>query len=334
MEKLNISGMSVEIEAEEIDINLIDLDPDNPRLGYWKDVQDRGEFSQKEICTALIFQDDEGVRQLKLNIEVSGGIINAIWVIRKGKKYLAIDGNTRLFIYRELNRKYPDRDCYKRIKCRILPENTEDKVIEFIRLNEHLRGINEWEVYVRAKTLYSLYDKRGYTLEELQSKTKLTQSQILKWIDAYKNMNEQFMTKYGDQQDAHRKFSYFVEFENPKIKNGLTQLGLSINDFCKWVGEGEIKRAQDVRDLKKILENDNAREQLLKKGYAYAVEQLSCSYPGFRSKLFESIENVIEDLKNMPRFEEQEIIDEDSPTRRSLLKELYNELHKLVENFK
>lgn len=339
MEKIkmidNIGGVHIETEQGEISLDLIDLDPNNPRLGYWKDIQNiTGNVSQKELNYALQCEEEEGIRQLKLNIEISEGIMHPIWVVKTKNRYLAIDGNTRLSIYRDLSKKYPAKECFKKIKCKILPENTEEKVIEFIRLNEHLRGVNDWEVYVRAKMLYTLYDKRGYCYEELQSKTKLSQSQIAKLIEAYKNMNEQFMPKYGDQPDSHRKFSYFVEYEKPKIKNGMAELGLSIKDFCKWVGDGEIRKAQDVRDLIKILGNKQAREELVKKGYAYAFEQLTSSCPSLRSELFESVENVIEGLRGMHRSEEQEIIEEVNPTRKELLKTLYNELRKFTKHFK
>lgn len=327
----NIAGIPKEIEMDDIDLDLIDLDPDNPRLGYWKDIQEKDKFSQKEISSALVFEDEEGIRKLRLNIEVNEGIINPIWVIRVGERYLAIDGNTRIQIYRDLRRKYPQKPGYKSIKCRILPESTDEKAVEFIRLNEHLRGVNDWEVYVRAKMLYTLYYKRGYSYEELQNKTKLAQNQIIRWMEAYKNMNEQFLPQYGEQPDSLRKFSYFVEFENPKIKQGIDKLNLGVKDFCKWVGEGQIRRAQDVRDLKKILDSEKSKKQLVEKGYSYAVEELATVRPGFRSKLFDSIEEVISGLKNMTRLEEEEIQEEDTSARRNLLKELHKELSKIIK---
>lgn len=329
--KFNIAGVPKEIEMEEVSINQIDLDPENPRLGYWQDLQVSEGFSQPEISSALIFEDEEGIRKLKLNIEVNEGILNPIWVMKKNKRYLAIDGNTRLQIYRDLNKKYPEKECYKKIKCRILPEKTEPKIIEFIRLNEHLRGVNDWEVYVRAKMLYMLFYKRGYDYQELQNKTKLMQNQIERWINAYKNMNEQFLPKYGDQPDALRKFSYFVEYENAKIKTGMQKCKLGIKNFCEWVGGGEIKRAQDVRDIRKIFEDENAKAALIEKGYTYAVQELSNVRPGFRSKLFDSIEDVIEGLRNMTRVEEEEMREEKSPARRNVLKELHKQVSDIVK---
>jgi hypothetical protein len=69
--------------------------------------------------------------------------------------------------------------------------------------------------------------------------------------------------------------------------------GLTKNHFCDWVGTGQIKRAQDVRNLKEIFDDKKSTEVLKTKGYKFAIEQLSKTNPRFSSKLFESIEDVI-----------------------------------------
>ncbi|MBU1102477.1 hypothetical protein KJ853_02360, partial [Patescibacteria group bacterium] len=216
----------------------------------------------------------------------------------------------------------------------ILPQNTNDREKNFIRLLQHLRGANDWEVYERARMLYILWGKKGYTEEELQSQTKLSKNEIRKWKIAYENMTNQFLPEYGSQADALNKFSYFVEYENPKIKQGMEDVGLSIKDFCKWIGTGEIKRAQDVRNLRKIFENEKAKEMIVQCGYRCAIDELSVARPGFSSRLFEAVEEVIEGLKNMHRFEEEEIIEGENPQRRKLLKNLHCALDKLVKQFK
>lgn len=332
--KFNIAGVPKEIELEDINIDKIDLDPENPRIGYWTDNQVKETFSQDEIAFALREHSDD-IRRLRLSIEANEGAIEPIWVCRINNRFLVIDGNTRIEIYKDLSKKYPQKEVYKKIKCRILSKGTNDRIKNFIRLIAHLRGINDWEVYERARMLYILWEMKGYTEEELQSTTKLSINQIKKWIEAYKNMTEQFLPEYGEQSDALSKFSYFVEYENPKIKQGMQEQGLTIRDFCKWVGKGEIKRAQDVRNLRQIFDHKRVRKVLAEKGYEYAFEQLSIVRPRFESKLFEYIEEVIEELKNMTRLEEEEIIeDEKAQHKRILLRNLCSELEKIIKRFK
>ncbi|MBS3155598.1 hypothetical protein J4404_03835 [Candidatus Woesearchaeota archaeon] len=288
--KIPIAGEMIEVLRDDLDIDKINLDPENPRIGYWSDSQIKKEFSQDEIAFALREKSDD-VNRLKLSIEIHEGIMNPIWIYKKDEKFLVIDGNTRLEIFKDLRRKYPNKDNYRKIPCEILPENVGEKVKNFIRLMQHLRGVNDWEVYERARMLYILWD-------------------------------------------ALSKFSYFVEYENPKIKQNMEENKLSMKDFCKWVGLSEIKRAQDVRNIKRIFEDKKTTEILVRRGYKCAIEELSVVKPEISSKLFEAIEEVLDGLKEMTRMEEEEIIDGDSPQKRILIKNLFLELEKMTNKFK
>lgn len=328
-----IAGNKIKVTRTELDINDIELDPDNPRIGYWTDNQLKENFTQNEISFALREKTDE-VNRLKYNIEVHEGIANPIWVFPISKnKYKVIDGNTRLEIYRELNKKYPNKDCYKKIPSEVLPKDIDERCKDFIRLLHHLRGVNNWEVYERARMLYLLWDKRGYTEEDLKAQTKLSINDIRKWIAAYRNMSEQFLPEYGNNPDALNKFSYFVEYENPKIKQGMADVNLTITDFCKWVGLGEIERAMDVRNLQKIFENEKIKETLATKGYSYALQELNIFKPGLTSKLFQEIEDILYRLKSMTREEEEEIVEGDMQEKKKLIKDLHKELGKIVRRF-
>ena len=325
---LPIAGLTQEVEIGELDVDSLILDKDNPRIGFfidsWKEI--REDFSQEQLANALE-ENIENIERLKINIESNKGITVPIWVCKSGKNYIVIDGNTRVMIYRELKKKHPE--IYKKIKAYILPENTTDKTKNFIRLLFHLRGSNNWEVYERARAIYNLWMK-GDTEEDLASKTKLSISQIKRWREAYQNMTEQFLSKYGEEPDSLSKFSYFIEYENPKIKDGMEISGLTIGDFSDWVGKNEIRKAQDVRNLKIIFNDKEATKLLVKKGYAAAIERLKFTHPETGSELFESIEEVITGLRDMSRLEEEEIIKGESPSKRDLIKELHKELEKIV----
>lgn len=315
-----IAGKQIKAMLTELDINDIELDPENPRIGYWSDNKIDNNYSQKEIAFAIREKSNE-VNRLMYNIEVQEGITNPIWVYPiQNNKFRVIDGNTRLEIYRDLNEKYPQKECYRKIPAEILPSDIDDKSKDFIRLLNHLRGVNNWEVYERARILYTLWEKRNYTEEDLKAQTKLSINDIRKWIAAYQNMTEQFLPKYSDNPDALNKFSYFVEYENPKIKQGMLDTGLKINNFCDWVGKGEIERAQDVRKLQKIFDNEELKKIITKKGYGIAIQELNIAKPALASKLFEEIEDVTYRLRNMTREEEAEIIEDEVKVKEKVNK--------------
>jgi hypothetical protein len=338
MEKIKleipIAGVPEEVEIKEIEIDKLVLDEENPRIGYWRDniMRVTDAASQGDLEIALKSGNYEDYNRLKRSIETSEGAMEEIWAypIEDGK-YKIIDGNTRVLIYKDLRDKYPQKDSYKKIRCKVLPPDITEKSINFIRLIAHLRGVNDWQAYERARMLYILWYHRGYTEEELQSTTKLSLNDIRRWREAYKNMNEQFLPNYSHKPDALLKFSYFVEFENKKIKDGMKRCGLTTKDFCDWVGNDEISRAQDVRDLRKMFENDDIARILKEEGFQAAKYELSMSIPAYASRLFEHIEKCIIGLKRMSRDEEQSILSGEEPKKKEKIMELNEELLKFVK---
>lgn len=331
--EIPIAGVPEEVEITDIEIDKLVLDNENPRIGYCLDnimrVSDTP--SQSDLELALKEVNYEEYNNLKRTIEVNEGILGEIWVYPIGdEKYKIIDGNTRVLIYKDLREKYPHKDIYKKIRCRVLPPDIDERAITFIRLITHLRGINDWQAYERARILYLLW-KEGYTEEELQNTTKLSLNDIRRWREAYKNMSEQFLPNYSDKPDALLKFSYFVEFENKRVKDGMKRYGLTVRDFCDWVGNEEITRAQDVRDLRTVFENDDIARILKEEGFQAAKDELSMSIPAYSSRLFEHIERCIDGLRRMSREEEQSIISGEESKKREKIIELHEELSKFVE---
>jgi len=328
-----IAGVPEEIEIADLPIDDIILDEENPRIGYWRDniLRITDSTNQKDLMIAIKGGNLDEYNRLKRSIEAGGGATEMIWVVKKDKKFLCIDGNTRVIIYHDLKDKYPKTEKYNTIKARILPQSIDEKAKNFIRLIAHLRAQNDWQAYERARMLYILWYQKGYTEEELQNTTKLSLTDIKRWREAYKTMNEQFLPKFGNKSDALLKFSYFVEFENKAIKDGMKKNGLDVTNFCDWVGNDEITRAQDVRDLRKIFENEDTTEILVKQGFQAAKEELGLSVPAYSSRLFEHVEKCIVGFKKMPREEERSIVTGDDLAKQEQIIKLFNELYGLVE---
>ena len=334
--EIPIAGISEKVEIREIEIDRLILDEENPRLGYWRDniMRVTDITSQGDLEIALrAGLSDEYIR-LRRSIEVNEGIMKEIWVYPiDTEKYKIIDGNTRLLIYQDLREKYPHKSIYQKIRCKVVPSNITEEGINFIRLISHLRGENEWQTYDRARILYILWQK-GATEEELKNKTKLKLGEIRKWRKAYENMTEQFLPNYSQIPNPFLKFSYFVEFENKKIKNGMRKNKLTVKDFCDWVGNEEITRAQDVRDLPKIFENEDIAKILKEEGFQEARYELSLNIPAYGSRLFEHIEKCIVGLKKMTREEEESILGGEELAKKAKIEELYEELAKFMEMLK
>ena len=71
-------------------------------------------------------------------------------------------------------------------------------------------------------------------------------------------------------------------------------------DFCDWVGEGKIRRGEDIRKLSLVLKDEQSREALISDNFQAALNQLEQKNPAVKSKLFEKIEDVIDGLESLP----------------------------------
>jgi len=321
---INLAGEPIQVKEEEVDISLIELDPDNPRIGLQRDSALK-DLTQTKIQYILAFKNSEAYRKLKESIEINHAIIYPIWIAPSGdNKYVVIEGNTRLVIYRDLAEKYSTERTYKKILSIILPNTVKPNQINFVRLEAHLRGTTDWDAYEKARYLYKLYYDEGLPISQLERLTKLTYDDIDNSIKAFKDMEQFYMPTYGKEDTSSPfKFSYFVEYEkNKKLKNLMETSGKNVEDFCEWVGKGKISRAQDVRDLPSIFSFESSREAFIKDGYEEAMEKLEVVRPQKASRVFQNIERTIQDLRELSSFEMSEMREGLQQEKKRMLEEL------------
>lgn len=328
---VNLDGISTEINRSKIPLSKLILDIENPRIQYFLDTRLNDNINQEKIKFALSEGNDQ-YEKLKEHIESNKGIYEPIWVVPENDFYKVIEGNTRAFIYEELAEKYANDDNWKTIPSYILPHKIDRKQINFIRLEKHLFGQTPWSAYEKARELYRLHDKEDYSLKRLEQLTKLRASEIQNNIQAYKDMEDQYLKKYN--KPAERlKFSYFVEFRKNKELKKLVKKGLlSLFDFCDWVGEGKFRRGEDIRRLPLVLKDEQAKQELIDDNFQAALDQLEQKNPAAKSKLYEKIEDVINGIERIHLSELNEIKDGMQPGKVDSLVRLYDSVTKILKN--
>lgn len=194
---VNLEGNSVLVESKKVAIDSLTLDGQNPRIGLYTDSQLKASFSDDEIRHAIVNRSPDAYTKLRDSIEINQGIINPIWIApMQHGKYLVIEGNTRVLIYRELAEKYPANELWRTVPANILPVGISDSQINFIRLEAHLRGVTEWDAYERARYLYILSEKDGYSVTRLDQLTRLGRSEIETEIRAFRDMSEVYNARF------------------------------------------------------------------------------------------------------------------------------------------
>src|SRR6266498_4034677 len=140
-----IDGKSVKLQHDQVKLDLLELDQENPRIGMFKDNQPKPSLTLAEIQYAIKAKSPESYEKLKEAIQYNKGIIQPIWLepLESGK-YRVIEGNTRALIYQELAKTEPGEKQWQTIYAVKLPRGVKEEEKNFVRLWAHLRGTNDW----------------------------------------------------------------------------------------------------------------------------------------------------------------------------------------------
>lgn len=309
---------------QELSIDIINLDFDNPRIAKFLELYGKDTITSEAISLALGGGTDDkngtSYSSLKESIKANQGIIHPIIVNRTNDGiYIVIEGNTRLQIYREFKESGVPGD-WDSIRA-IVYQNLTEQEIHAIRLQSHLVGPREWDPYSKAKYLNFLSNSEKMPMTQIISFCGGKSSEVKKYIDAYNDM-ERFYRKNlnNDSEFDQREFSKFIEFQNRGIKEALVYNKFDRDDYAKWVIEGNIDTATNVRKLPLILKNEEAREVFLKSNITEATKILALGeiepnalrnmqYYQLASQLATQLKKIeyqeILKLKNDPRHEDK-----------------------------
>ena len=105
------------MQIQHVPIDTIFLDLQNPRSKFsnpFDESNDPFDSRQQKVTMALLRQQEGdgatgySVNALQESIIHAGGIVSPIWIKRVEEKYVCIEGNTRLIIYKTLTEEDPE----------------------------------------------------------------------------------------------------------------------------------------------------------------------------------------------------------------------------------
>ncbi|MFX0139790.1 MAG: ParB N-terminal domain-containing protein, partial [Candidatus Hodarchaeota archaeon] len=210
-----LDGIPTKVLFRNVLTSKLILDENNPRIQFYRDNRIEQRLSQEEIYYALVDKKPDAFQRLYLSIEKNQGLMNPIWIQETdSEKYLVLEGNTRTLIYRKLQEKYPNSKIWEGIDCFILPKDLKEEQKNFIKLEAHLGGTEEWDAYEKARELYRLNEEAGYPIDHLADLTRQPKLEITKAIKAFKVMRNLYLPNYGDEPSQVHKYSYFEQYFN------------------------------------------------------------------------------------------------------------------------
>jgi hypothetical protein len=261
-------------ELMQIDIALVDPDPNNPRiiesLKTYNIEQNRE--SILNLLRTAPGGDGPGISELEKSIIATGGILDPIIVQPNDERYVCIEGNTRLSIYAKNHERYPDIETWQSIPA-LIYKDIDDPMLEMIRLGAHFVGKKEWSLYAKGAYISNMIKNEAKTFEDIVQIIGGTPSKLASLLESYDDFNKYFKPLFKGSNEAfggaasEKEMSKFV---NANVANVRSALETYITDddpkkkFAEWVKLEKIESAaDDVRKIPTVLKNAESRKAFL-----------------------------------------------------------------------
>lgn len=347
IDTINDDEQQNSVKYQVLDVNLLELDKENPRIKHTLEMYN-GQITDVEIKQALFatmsYEDNTGtsLHTLKESIKVNGGVIHPIIVRHESSsgKYIVIEGNTRVQIYKDFNTSGQKGD-WSKIPC-IIYTDLEASKIDAIRLQAHLVGPRDWDPYSKAKYLDSLYRDGNLTIAQIVEFCGGNKQSVNSYIDGY-NLMETHYRPQLDSDDNFIKscFSAFIEVQNKQLQTTMANQNITMDCFAKWVIDGKFSPLNTIRQLARVLENKDAKESFLKPGNTIkkAIEVLNVNAVNNSGLDFAKIsieelgKEFLKKVRAMPYSEYSLLVQGKSPEREVMLLDLRDELNTLCVGF-
>ena len=265
---LRIKGHDIQTEVREVDHNQLRFWPENPRI-YSAVHVGEGNPSQEDIFNRL--KTMEHVRQLVKDIRENEGLIDPIIV--RGGSMEVLEGNSRLAAYRFLAKKDPLK--WNRIRCKILPQDTQQSLIFTLLGQYHVRGKKDWAPYETAGFVYRCHEQQNMSIEDIASQLGMKKNEVSHLIKVY-----QFMLDHSESKID--RWSYYDEYLKSTIIRPVRKQFRHMDKFIvEEIQSGEIPRAVDIRDeLKTICKHQKTLKKYLSKKITFDVAVEEAAYQG------------------------------------------------------
>jgi len=261
---------------QEISVDQIELDEANPRIAVFLEHIPKPHTAEQIYLALGAGSDDDGgglpsFNRLKQSIQTSGGIVNPVLLRQLEKdRYICIEGNTRVALYREF-RDAGLRGTWDKIPA-LIHTHLEDDDAHAIRLLAHLVGPRPWTPYAKARYLTQLRNDYHFDFSRLVDLCGGNERSIQESLAAYADMEKHYRPQLeGDDEFDPTRFSGFVELQKPGVKEAIAKAGFTLDDFAKWIIDGKIEKLAQVRWLPKVLREAKAKATFIKSGIEEAV---------------------------------------------------------------
>lgn len=299
-EEITLRGLTLRIAHTKVAVSSLDFDPDNPRLRYLRGLNP-GKSDEE-----LLF-DDNDTKWLKADIKEKG-LLDPPYVKQADNgRYIMVEGNRRFACLRSLTAEDPEDARFLTIQVRVLPPETSEAQVALLMASFHVAGKVQWAAHERAGHIFHMHEVLKIPEEELKTTLHMGAPAIKRAAESYRVLREVFCRvddgKYA--KEAEGKWSFFAEMMKDKTLRTKHEKDPGWSEgFSRWVGEGRIPKAENVRDLPDILSQARARHLFetlpVEDAFRLAKAETDQKNPASMSRFYKQLKSLLDTLMAAP----------------------------------
>lgn len=318
----------VNAKSIEVDLDKIKLDSYNVRFIHLSERP-----SEKRVEEILWSEQD--TLDLYKQILSAGGVYEDPVL---NSEFTVIEGNRRVTCLRRLKQeanegKLPgiSKNHFDKVKCKILPKDTSQQVMDIFLATIHVKGKKPWNAFNKAKHIFNLYNQGGFSYDDLYKKLGMGKATVIRAVEVY-GATQRYGNKYKIDKEWFRKFTYFDELYKRKDLKEFRGNPKNIDKFENWVFHKKLDDVREVRQLSKIFNDEEAMSEFEKKDFNAAINIIGSKDPSINSSEFKKIKDTIDVIRSFSRKELSRTIKDTS--RLNLLNSLKKEVESLIKDIK
>jgi hypothetical protein len=294
VDEITLEGRKVRVWNRDLPLEEINLDAANPRIANTVALTRTEDVAALQRELETILWEDPNVRELYRQVLINKGLFERIIVRRDGR---VVEGNCRTVVYRKLRHNQPREALWRKIPCRVLPEDIGERDVAILLGEMHVAGKNTWSAFEKAGHIYRMHKDFALTQDEIAHRLRMSKSNVNQSIRAFETMKDKFLRAYPSPSNVY-KFSYFVElYKNRSLRDWLENDPKAEDQFVEWVGTGKLAKGVHVRELINVVSNPDARQAMTEDGFAAAKRVLEEDDPAITSRLFRRMKEMTEELE-------------------------------------
>jgi hypothetical protein len=296
---LIIEGEKISVKYQEMTLEDVRLDPNNPRIQHAVKRKSNGRpMSQNELRDLIL--DLPGVSELFKSIRDNEGLLEPIYVRPDGR---VIEGNCRAACYLKLDSiaKRNKDDSWEKIPAVFVPKISERQVA-VLQGHYHVAGKNKWLAYEKAGHLHAMHTKLKMDEKAIAKALGMREGEVRKNLQSYQVMTEKLLPKMKNGNGLD-KWSFVQEFFKNKHLEDYRSKAANVDQFVSFVANNKLKRGTDVRKFAKIIAHPRAIDTLKKDGVESAMTIVGNVDPTANSTTFKKLKEATHLLLHLPNPE-------------------------------